>query len=351
MSATGRDRVWSITLDLARVRYERGYLREFTPETVATVASDRGVETSVRTVRRVLDSMVETDQLEDVSEDGQRRYRWLSREVETETSTDTSTDASNGESASAGGPTNMSKAPRRTIDKSVAGPTSPFEDQRLIFHLFADSGVESEPLSAYGTVVRVGLDPRGSESRFSEVLRGDATTPPLKPEADLVVVHPYCQKWSPATRISGTQEDHPDQLDEARDVARELGDEYILENVPEAPLEDPVELSGEMFGLPVPYERAFETSFDVPTPRTRASIDDWRDPFEGDDGQLGVFRGEAEYWRSVKQVSGDYPAEELKRSGIPAPYIHWLARHWLRSRDDVYDEVEETVATSGGVEP
>ena len=348
MTSTGRDRIWSLTLDLARVRYERGYLRDFTPETVATVADQRGLDTSVRTVRRVLDSMSELDQLKDVSEDGQRRYRWLPREVETETSTDTSTDARNGETASADDSTNVSDIRRRTVDISVAGPTSPFEDRRLIYHLFADTGVESEPLSAYGTVVRLGLDPHGSEDRFSEVLRGDATSPPLKPEADLVVVHPYCQKWSPATRISGTQEDHPDQLDEAREVARELGEDYILENVPDAPLEDPVELSGDMFGLPVPYRRAFETSFAVPTPRTRASIDDWREPFEGDDGQLGVFRGEVDYWRTVKQVSGNYPAEELKRSGIPAPYIHWLARHWLRSRDDV--ELEETVETSGGVE-
>jgi len=36
----------------------------------------------------------------------------------------------------------------------------------------------------------------------------------------------------------------------------------------------------------------------------------------------------------VKGVSADYPKQPLAKSGIPAPYINYLARAWLRATVD-----------------
>lgn len=203
-------------------------------------------------------------------------------------------------------------------------------DGLLIYHIFADVGVESEPLSGYGRVVRVGLDPYDTNS--SEPVQADANQLPLKPGADLAFLHPPCQKWSQATVAQGDQDDHPDMIPLARDLGEKYADEWIIENVPNAPLQDPVTLSGRMFGLPITYERAFETSFHVEQPPRHQDLTADTGPFATHQA-TGGWNGSAERWRCIKQVSGDYPAEDMKRSGIPAPYIHYLMRWYFRAQD------------------
>lgn len=200
----------------------------------------------------------------------------------------------------------------------------------LIYHIFADIGVESEPLSAYGRVVRVGLDPINTNA--SEPVKADAENLPLKAGADLAVLHPPCQKWSSATRGRG---DHPDLIPLARKIGTKYAEDYIIENVPGAPLRDPVMLEGRAFGLPITYKRAFETSFHVEQPAMYGNL-------LADGGALarhsatGGWQGNARLWRSIKQVTGDYPAQDLKRSGIPAPYIHYLMRWWCEGLQEVF---------------
>lgn len=197
----------------------------------------------------------------------------------------------------------------------------------LIYHVFADVGVESEPLSAYGRVVRVGLDPL--DMNDSEPIQADARDLPLRPGADLAVLHPPCQRWSTANRGRG---DHADLIPLAREIGEEYADDYVIENVPSAPLRDPVQLDGSMFGLPIRYRRAFETSFHVEQPPIHGDL-------YADGGVLadhhatGGWQGSQSLWRSIKQVTGDYPAADMKRSGIPAPYIHYLMRWFLKGED------------------
>lgn len=211
---------------------------------------------------------------------------------------------------------------------SEPSETGTERDEPLIYHLFADVGVESEPLSAYGQVVRVGLDP--VDTNESEPVRGDVRHLPLRKGADLAVLHPPCQRWASQTAIDGDPEDHEDLIPLAREIGQEYAVDYVIENVPDAPLEDPIVLDGQMFGLPIRYRRAFEASFQVYTPPVQATLADGGALAQHSD--LGDWGGSKALWRSVKQVEGDYPARDLKRSGIPAPYIHHLMRHWLESR-------------------
>lgn len=220
-----------------------------------------------------------------------------------------------------------------------------------ILHLFADTGVEDEVLHTFGDVVRVGIDPEPNP--YSEVVQGDACDPPVTGPFDLAVAHPQCQRWSVATPGGGSDpEDHPDQLDAARRVCQELADHYIIENVPDAPLRDPVELNGGMFGMAIHYPRAFETSFPVPQPR---QVPRWS-PERGPMAELGekshAWVGSNQGWRLAKGYGHDWPARGLKRHAVPAPYLRRLLYWWLTAVESgVRSEQQSIAAVADGGDP
>lgn len=200
-------------------------------------------------------------------------------------------------------------------------------DRPLIYHIFADTGVESDLLAGYGRVIRLGIDP--TDTNDSEPIQADARHCPLKPGADLAVLHPPCTRWASMTSISGSPEDHPNLIPEARELGEELADEYIIENVPRAPLNDPVVLDGKMFGLPIAYERAFETSFRVENPPRQASLapDTETSPYFYPDRSR-------EWWAATKGYPNNYPAQHMAKNTIPAPYIRYLLRAWMVAARD-----------------
>lgn len=191
----------------------------------------------------------------------------------------------------------------------------------LIYHIFADYGTESEALADYGRVVRVGLDPE--DTNESEPVRADATNLPIRPGADLAVLHPPCTRWSEMTSIDGDPIDHPDLIPEPRDIGREYAEHYIIENVPRAPLRSPVVLDGKMFGLPIAYARAFETSFPVEQPPRYSTLggETETSPYFYSDRTL-------EWWSIVKGYANRYPKDHTARNCVPAPYIRYLLRAW-----------------------
>jgi hypothetical protein len=218
-----------------------------------------------------------------------------------------------------------------------------------ILHLFADTGVEDEVLHTFGDVVRVGIDP--TPNPYSDVVQGDARNPPVSGTFDLAVAHPPCQRWSIATPGGGGDpEDHPDHIDDARDVCQRLADHYIIENVPDAPLRDPVHLTGGMFGMAIHYPRAFETSYPVPQPRTNARWRPSSGPMseQGKDGNAWV--GTNEGWRIAKGYGHDWPARGLKRHAVPAPYVRRLLYWWLAEIEGDGAPAQDTLvaATDGG---
>ena len=197
-----------------------------------------------------------------------------------------------------------------------------------IVHLFADTGIEDEVLSTFGDVTRVGIDPEPNP--FSTVVQADARDPPLSGGFDLAVAHPPCQRWSVATPGGGSEPDsHPDYIDDARRVCRDLADHYIIENVRDAPLRDHVVLSCGMFGIGINYPRAFETSFSVPRPEKRQRFTPTEGPLaeQGKSGNAWV--GSNDGWRLAKGYAHDWPGRELKRHAVPAPYLRRLLYWWL----------------------
>jgi DNA (cytosine-5)-methyltransferase 1 len=66
-------------------------------------------------------------------------------------------------------------------------------------------------------------------------------------EFDAIHASPPCQAYSMTQRIAGKT--HPDLVGATRAALQATGKPYVIENVPGAPLVDPVLLVGSMFGL------------------------------------------------------------------------------------------------------
>jgi len=87
-------------------------------------------------------------------------------------------------------------------------------------------------------------------------------------QIDAIHASPPCQLFSKAQRIR--QRPHPDLLAPTRELLQASGLPYVIENVPGAPLHDPVVLEGQMFpGLRTQRVRLFECSFPVDVPFMR----------------------------------------------------------------------------------
>lgn len=90
--------------------------------------------------------------------------------------------------------------------------------------------------------------------------------------ADFDVIHasPPCQRFTRARKLQNNA--HPDLLTPTRELLHQAGKPYVIENVPGAPLRDPVLLCGEMFGLRTYRHRLFETNWTLEQPDHPAHV-------------------------------------------------------------------------------
>lgn len=193
-----------------------------------------------------------------------------------------------------------------------------------ILHCFADHGTEAEVLSNYGDVVRIGLDPR--DTNDSTPIQADARQLPFDDSVsfEFGLFHPPCTRWSdmPNANKAG---DAPDLIPLAREIAERYCDYWVIENKPRAPLENPVILDGDMFALPIQYERAFEANFDIPEPPRYAR-------FENESPSYFYSEMSCEWWASVKGIDAEaYTKHALCKNSLPAPYVHHIVRAYLRA--------------------
>jgi DNA (cytosine-5)-methyltransferase 1 len=75
---------------------------------------------------------------------------------------------------------------------------------------------------------------------------------------DVIFASPPCQAYSVTKTL--TTKEHPKLIEKVRKKLKASGKIYVIENVPGAPLENPLMLCGTMFGLNVIRHRLFETN-------------------------------------------------------------------------------------------
>lgn len=80
---------------------------------------------------------------------------------------------------------------------------------------------------------------------------------------------PPCQSYLNLGKVNealGRDYEHPDLVAETRAHLRGLAKPYVIENVENAPLVDPVRLCGSSFGLPLRRHRLFESNVPLVVP-------------------------------------------------------------------------------------
>jgi DNA (cytosine-5)-methyltransferase 1 len=129
---------------------------------------------------------------------------------------------------------------------------------------------------------------------------------------DAIHASPPCQAYTKARKLQGN--DHPDLIPATRAALQATGKPYIIENVPGAPLLDPIVLVGTMFGLGTMRPRCFECSFDVPFVLAPAQ--------PARNAKMGRPPEDGEFMHVVGHVS-NVPAARIAM-GIP-----WMTQHEL----------------------
>lgn len=150
-------------------------------------------------------------------------------------------------------------------------------------------------------------------------------------EYDFIHASPPCQAHTSLQGRWGRE--YPDLIAATRAALKATGKPYVIENVPGAPLENPLMLCGSMFDLRVIRHRLFETDPAIWFPPGRCSHP------RGAVGRQG-HRGADREWITVTGHFSDVPLAqrvmelpwmtqaELAQA-IPPAYTEWIGREML----------------------
>jgi DNA (cytosine-5)-methyltransferase 1 len=149
-------------------------------------------------------------------------------------------------------------------------------------------------------------------------VQGDALLPPVRLDAfDVIHASPPCEHYAAVTRWRGKAENHPDLVGPTRDLLNATGLPWVMENVREAELHDPIVLCGSMFGLRVRRHRYFETNW-MPFEMVTSCGHDRLLPFE--------HKGERAY---ADAMGCDWMSSKAARKAIPPAYTTFIGSRLL----------------------
>lgn len=131
-----------------------------------------------------------------------------------------------------------------------------------ILDLFCKAGGAAMGLhQAFPEAEIVGVDIEPQPRYPFTFVQGDALAFPLA-GFDFIWASPPCQKYTSAAPLQG-RDNHPDLIAPVRERLAASGKPYVIENVPGAPLINPVTLCGQTLGCNVKRHRLFEASFPI----------------------------------------------------------------------------------------
>lgn len=139
-----------------------------------------------------------------------------------------------------------------------------------LLDLFAGAGGCSVGYARAGFEV-VGVDHKPHPDYPFELIVGDAMAVLAERSFldgfEAVHASPPCQAFTAYRRRGGgVGVGYPDLIGPVRDHLAQLGVTYVIENVPGAPLQSPIQLCGSSFGLDVRRHRLFESNAPLMSP-------------------------------------------------------------------------------------
>jgi DNA (cytosine-5)-methyltransferase 1 len=199
-----------------------------------------------------------------------------------------------------------------------------------LLDLFCGAGGAAKGYADAGFEV-VGVDIEPQPNYPFEFVRADALTFPLD-GFDAVHASAPCQAFTVYRNNSAhVRQDHPNLIPQTRERLIASGLPYVIENVPGAPLIDPIQLCGTSFPpLEVRRHRIFESNIVLEAPpcnhgrlterkypgssnrpngRTVCNIGEWRVPIERQQRAIGID------WMTVPELSQAIPPAYTRSIG------------------------------------
>jgi DNA (cytosine-5)-methyltransferase 1 len=151
---------------------------------------------------------------------------------------------------------------------------------------------------------------------------------------DVIHVSPPCHKYSRLNAINKV-EDYSDLIEPVREELRKIGKPYIIENVVGAPLIEPIELCGTMFGLKVFRHRLFESNmffFQIPHAKHDGTTGAHRWPYKPVNGYLQITgEGNYKFEEGCKAMGIDWMKTKKElNNAIPPAYTEWIGTQLLQ---------------------
>lgn len=109
-------------------------------------------------------------------------------------------------------------------------------------------------------------------------------------EYDVIHASPPCQRFSKMQNIHKNKNEHPNLIDDTRELLKKTTTYWIIENVVGAPLKASIMLCGTMFGLPIIRHRYFECSWDINPFTLSCNHSSAYDPWHGNNRTASKYR-------------------------------------------------------------
>jgi DNA (cytosine-5)-methyltransferase 1 len=221
----------------------------------------------------------------------------------------------------------------------VSTPTQP----RLL-DLFCGAGGATKGYQRAGFYV-VGVDIK-PQPRYcgDEFIQGDALTVALD-GYDAIHASPPCQRFS-VMRVLPQARVHPDLVAPIRERLSAAGVPWVIENVPGAPLRNPITLCGSMFGLrsgPDRYLRRHRLFEIQPRPALVPQCQHRGKAVgvygHGSAGWLGQRMRTAKADEARVLMGMDWATRDGMSQAIPPAYTEWIGRELLRVLNPVVADV------------
>jgi len=143
---------------------------------------------------------------------------------------------------------------------------------------------------------------------------------------DAIHASPPCQKYTKASKQWRSEgREYPDLIEICRKELVKTGKPYVIENVPNSPLINPIILNGSCFGLLVHRKRLFECNFYVEQPdipKTRKPAKMGRPIVEGDIIQPVGHFSNVPYAQKVMEI--DWMGQRQLAQAIPPSYTKYV---------------------------